>query len=114
MTTKSIVYGSYAVSISICLMFLGYLVGFMIQYRSIKRLIQLTVNNTFAKWIISFLSLLFIPIYFLALIQALVYFWGCAAHSLTMYNYRNTDKGCLGTFEKIFMDDKHDPGKTVD
>ena len=37
--TKLVIYGSYSVCISICLMILGYMVAFIIQYRSLMRLI---------------------------------------------------------------------------
>ena len=73
------VYGSYTVSISIWLMLLGYLAGFIIQYRSMMRLIQFLTDNPYLRWTIFIYSLFLMLIYFCALAQSLFYFWGVAA-----------------------------------
>ena len=41
------IYGSYLVCISICLMLVGYLCSFIIQYRSLARLIKFLTPNSY-------------------------------------------------------------------
>ena len=77
--TDWVVYGSYGVSFSIILMFMGYLIGFVVQYRSMKRLILILIENRCALWVIYVLSLILMVVYFCSLAQALVYFWGIIA-----------------------------------
>ena len=80
-TTKTAwtTYGSYLVSISICLMLMGYLVGLIIQYRSLTRLVQFLSPNRYVQSIIFIFSLFVVLVYLCALLQTLVYFWGVAA-----------------------------------
>ena len=77
--TLLVIYGSYFVSISIILMFLGYMLGFVIQYRSMMRLIQFLIKNKRARCIIFIFSLIVMVVYIFSVFQALIFFWGIAA-----------------------------------
>jgi len=108
--TAGTIYGSYLVCISICMMLVSYLIGFIIQYRSLMRLIQFLTPNRYIQIIIFVFSLFLMLLYFCALIQALIYFWGVAAIQLTsVVNDYNKDRACFGWFVNAFMDDKFDP-----
>lgn len=89
-------------------MLIGYLFGFVIQYRSMKRLIQFLTKNRYVRWSIFVLSLFLMVVYLCALVQALFYFWGEAAMLQTQNNSKNFDFGCFNAFVKTFMDDKYD------
>jgi len=90
-------------------MFFGYIFGFIIQYRSIMRLIQFLIPNKYVKGIIFVLSLPFTVVYFCALVQALFYFWGVAAFDQTWNNSLVDDYGCFGYIVENFIADSYIP-----
>jgi len=98
--SKGVAIGSYIVSILIGFLMFAYLCAFVMQYRSMKRLISFLAPNSRVKYAILAASFPLVIIYICGLIIALFYFWGLIGMKLTKVNLESYEFGCYSYFKE--------------
>lgn len=80
-------------------MIFAFLFNFVVQYRSLTRLLHFLIQNKLVRWLCFLFSIPLSIIYLAQMIKLLIFYIGMPAINMTSYNFMNNDDGCQRYFK---------------